>query len=225
MVVGMATPKSQRAKGKLTPKGEQTRHRIVEAAARLMFDNGVAGTTVEEVRDAAGVSNSQVYHYFTDKNALVRAVIDYQTDTIVGGQEPMFDKLDTLDGLRQWRDLLVEHQRLMHYRGGCPIGSLGSELAEIDEKARVQIAAGFRRWEAGIRRGLHAMHAQGRLRPDADPDDLALATLASLQGGLLLTQLQRDPRPLAIALDASLTLIESQTPRRSPLVSGRDAAR
>jgi TetR/AcrR family transcriptional regulator, transcriptional repressor for nem operon len=215
----MATAKPRRAKGELTPKGEQTRRRIVEAAARLIFENGAAGTTMEEVRDAAGVSNSQLYHYFADKNALVRAVIAYQTDTVVGGQEPMFDQFDTLDGLRRWRDFMVEHQRRTGCQGGCPIGSLGSELAEIDDQARVQIATGFRRWEAGIRRGLHAMHAQGRLRPDADPDDLALATLASLQGGLLLTQLQRDPRPVAIALDASLALILSQT------VTPRGAAR
>jgi TetR/AcrR family transcriptional regulator, transcriptional repressor for nem operon len=215
----MATAKPRRAKGELTPKGEQARRRIVEAAARLIFENGAAGTTMEEVRDAAGVSNSQLYHYFADKNALVRAVIAYQTDTVVGGQEPMFDQFDTLDGLRRWRDFMVEHQRRTGCQGGCPIGSLGSELAEIDDQARVQIATGFRRWEAGIRRGLHAMHAQGRLRPDADPDDLALATLASLQGGLLLTQLQRDPRPVAIALDASLALIQSQT------VTPRGAAR
>jgi TetR/AcrR family transcriptional regulator, transcriptional repressor for nem operon len=215
----MATAKPRRAKGELTPKGEQARRRIVEAAARLIFENGAAGTTMEEVRDAAGVSNSQLYHYFADKNALVRAVIAYQTDTVVGGQEPMFDQFDTLDGLRRWRDFMVEHQRRTGCQGGCPIGSLGSELAEIDDQARVQIATGFRRWEAGIRRGLHAMHAQGRLRPDADPDDLALATLASLQGGLLLTQLQRDPRPVAIALDASLALILSQT------VTPRGAAR
>jgi AcrR family transcriptional regulator len=218
----MATPKSRRAKGELTPKGEQARRRIVEAAARLMFENGVVETTVEEIRDAAGVSNSQVYHYFADKKALVRAVIDYQTDTVVGVQEPMFDQFDTLDGLRRWRDFMVEHQRRTDCRGGCPIGSLGSELAEIDDEARVQIATGFRRWEAGIRRGLHAMHAQGRLRPDADPDDLALATLASLQGGLLLTQMQRDPRPVATALDAILALIESQTvtPRRTARAAG-----
>ncbi len=218
----MATPKSRRAKGQLTPKGEHARRRIVVAAARLMFENGVAETTVEQIRDAAGVSNSQVYHYFADKKALVRAVIDYQTDTVVGAQEPMFDQFDTLDGLRRWRDFMVEHQRRTDCRGGCPIGSLASELAEIDDEARVQIATGFRRWEAGIRRGLHAMHAQGRLRPDADPDDLALATLASLQGGLLLTQLHRDPRPVATALDAILALIESHTvpPRGTTRAAG-----
>jgi TetR/AcrR family transcriptional regulator, transcriptional repressor for nem operon len=61
-----------------------------------MFDGSVSGTTVEDVRAAAGVSSSQVYHYFTDKRALVQAVIEYQTQTIVGGQEPMLAALDSL---------------------------------------------------------------------------------------------------------------------------------
>jgi hypothetical protein len=50
------------------------------------------------------------------------------------------------------------------------------------------------------------MQARGELGR-ADPDELALATLAALQGGLLLTQLQRSTKPLDTALDAMLALI------------------
>jgi TetR/AcrR family transcriptional regulator, transcriptional repressor for nem operon len=53
------------------------------------------------------------------------------------------------------------------------------------------------------------MQARGELG-SADPDQLALATLAALQGGLLLTQMQRSNTPLAAALDAMLTLIAHQ---------------
>jgi hypothetical protein len=49
------------------------------------------------------------------------------------------------------------------------------------------------------------------LAPGTDPDDLALATLAALQGGLLLTQLQRDTRPLEVTLDAMLDRVQSLT--------------
>jgi TetR/AcrR family transcriptional regulator, transcriptional repressor for nem operon len=192
---------------KLTSRGRVTRQRIVAAAAELMLKDGVAGTTLDDVKDAAGVSSSQIYHYFADKRALVLAVIDYQSDTIVGGQEPMFARMDTIDGLRAWRDFLVEHQRQLHCVGGCPIGSLGAELAEIDDRARTTVAATFDRWEAGIRAGLRNMHQRGELA--ADPDDLALATLAALQGGLLLTQMQRNTRPLEKSLDTMLAHIEA----------------
>ncbi|HZC10770.1 MAG TPA: TetR/AcrR family transcriptional regulator, partial [Mycobacterium sp.] len=92
---------------RLTPKGERTRQRIVAAAAKLMFRDGVAGTTLEDVKEEAEVSSSQIYHYFEDKSSLVQAVIEHQSDTIVGGQEPMFARLDTIGGLRAWRDFLV----------------------------------------------------------------------------------------------------------------------
>jgi len=195
----------------LTRRGRETRQRILAAAAELMFENGVAETTLEDIRAAAGVSGSQVYHYFADKQALVRAVIDYQTDAVLDAQETCLDRLDTMAGLREWRDFLVDHQRRLGCRGGCPIGALGAEVAETDAAARLAAARGLRRWEGRIREGLRAMHARGELPAQARPDDLALATLAALQGGLLMTQLQRDTKPLEVALDAMLDRIQSLT--------------
>jgi TetR/AcrR family transcriptional regulator, transcriptional repressor for nem operon len=189
----------------LTRKGQQTRQRIVDAAAGLIFRQGVAHTTIEDVQAAAEVSSSQLYHYFDDKPALVRAVVDHQADTMVGGQEN-FD-FSTLDGLRAWRDFVIAAQREHHCIGGCPIGSLGGQLAETDPDARAHVAEGFKRWEAEIQSGLREMHARGELPPDTDPDTLALALLAALQGGLLLTQVKRDTKPLEAALDTMIELV------------------
>ena len=195
----------------LTRRGRETRQRIVAAAAELMFENGVAETTLEDIRAAAGVSGSQVYHYFEDKQALVRAVIDYQAGAVLDTQGAHLDRLDTMPGLRAWRDFLVGRQRRLGCRGGCPVGALGAEVAETDAAARLAAARGLRRWEGRIRDGFRAMHARGGLPAATDPDDLALATLAALQGGLLLTQIQRDARPLEVALDAMLDHIQALT--------------
>ena len=199
----MSSPSPDRPR--LTRKGAATRARIVDAAAELIFQHGVTRTTIEEVRDSAKVSNSQLYHYFEDKPALVRAVIERQADRAIGTQE-QFD-LSSLDGLRVWRNFVVDHARNTDGRGGCPVGSLGAALAETEPEARAMVAASFKRWEASIMAGLLRMHALGRLGPEADPRQLALALLAALEGGLLLAQVQRDPEPLAAALDAMLMLI------------------
>jgi AcrR family transcriptional regulator len=194
---------------RLTRRGLETRQRIVAAAAGLMFEHGVTETTLEDIRASAGVSGSQVYHYFEDKQALVRAVIEYQSEVVIDFQQEHLDRLDTLPGLRAWRDFLVDHQRRLECRGGCPIGALGAEVAETDATGRVAVARAFHRWEGRIREGLGAMYARGELPASVNPDDLALATLAALQGGLLLTQIQRDTRPLEVALDNILDRIES----------------
>src|ERR1700739_2175492 len=187
MLFLMSTGSSDRPR--LTRKGEATRARIVDVAAELIFQQGISGTTVEEVRDCAHVSSSQLYHYFEDKPALVRAVIERQADMAIATQE-RFD-LSSLDGLREWRDFVVDHNRDTGGRGGCPVGSLGSALAETEPEARTVVAAAFKRWEASIMAGLLRMHALGRLASEADPRQLAPALLAAPEGRLPLAQVQR----------------------------------
>ncbi len=191
-------------RARLTPKGERTRARIVDAAARLIHERGVAGTTLEDVRAAAEVSGSQLYHYFADKEDLVQAVIDRQADVIVKNQERA--DLGTIEGLRAWRDMVITEAKSGDGRGGCPLGSLGSQLAESDAQARAHVAAGFGRWSAALGDGLRALHTAGHLPADVNPDDLAVTLLAALQGGLLLAQVQRDTRPLETAVDTLLAL-------------------
>ena len=116
-----------------------------------------------------------------------------------------------MKALRAWRDLLVAHQCRVHCAGGCPLGSLGGELGEADPQARAGVASGFYRWEAAIRHGLAVMHDRGDLVPEANPERLALATLAALQGGLMLTQMTRVTTPLQAALDEIIDHIESLT--------------
>jgi TetR/AcrR family transcriptional regulator, transcriptional repressor for nem operon len=188
----------------LTPKGERTRTRIVEAAARLIHERGVAGTTLDDVKAAAEVSGSQLYHYFPDKDDLVQAVIDHQADTIAGNQRQA--GLGGPDGLRAWRDMVITQAKSSNGKGGCPLGSLAGQLAETDPRARALIATGFDQWSAAIGDGLRRLQAAGRLPAGIDADDLAITLLAALQGGLILAQVQRDTHPLETAVDTLLAL-------------------
>ena len=190
---------------KLTPKGRATRERIVAAAAELMSQRGVARTTIEDIQEAAAVSTSQMYHYFADKGDLVAAVIDFQTDRVLAVQHLGLDCLECLEDLRRWRDIMVDIMRRLGCVGGCPIGSLANDLAETDPLARAHVARSFVQWENMIRDGLKAIAARGELPDGTEVDNLALATLAAIQGGLLLSQVRRDTAPLEAAFD---TMIE-----------------
>ena len=191
-----------------TDKGRATRERVLEAATALVFEHGVAGTTLDDVRSAAKVSKGQLYHYFADKDELVEGVIDRTVGQVLDAQPALAD-LSSWAAIARWFDQLVELQVERHAVGGCPIGGLAGELAETDERFRQSLALGFDRWEEPIRRGLEKMRADGKLRRGADPARLATATLASVQGGLVLTQTRRDPRQLRIALDAAYAYLRS----------------
>lgn len=194
-----------------TRPGRATRARIIRAAAELVAERGVADTSLDDVRERAHASKSQVYLYFDDRDALMRAVAQATCDAVMDTEADELAGFDSLAGIERYLDRQVALQVERQARGGCPIGSLVGQLAERDDGARVALADGFGRWEEGLRDGLETMAARGELRKDADPPLLAKQTLAALQGGLVLTQVRRDPDQLRAAADAALALIRAAT--------------
>jgi TetR/AcrR family transcriptional regulator, transcriptional repressor for nem operon len=196
-----------------TARGRATRERIVVAASELISERGIAETSLDDVIEHAGVSKSQLYHYFEDRAALLRAVVAHNTESVIGY---LGEVDDSWTAIRSWLDSLVEVQVERRGCGGCPLGSLVPQLAETDEEARHALVDSFARWEALLRDGLRSMQARGKLGRRADPGELATATMAAIQGGLLLTQTRRDPGQLAIALDAAYAHLRAHAALRTP---------
>jgi AcrR family transcriptional regulator len=194
---------------RLTPKGAATRERILHAATDLIAQHGVSGTGIEDVRKAAGVSGSQISHYFENKQALIRAVIARQADAVPVPDAPMMGTLDSFEALRAWADAAIERQGENDCRGDCTLGSLAAELSASDEVSRADLSQGFLRWQGLLHSGLAAMRERGELRPDADLDELSFTLLTALQGGALMTQTLRTTRPLQAAMNAALAYVRS----------------
>ncbi len=186
-----------------TAKGRATRKRIVAAAAALIRERGVAETSLDDVIELAGVSKSQLYLYFEGRATLLREVVTHNAELVLEAQEPHLYSLESWKAIRAWLDALVQLQVTAGARGGCPVGSLVGQLAEADEQTRNVLADAFARWEEPLRRGLCSMQERGKLDRRAQPDRLATATLAAIQGGLVLTQSRRDPSQLAVAVEAA----------------------
>jgi len=210
--------------GHLTAKGRAMRDRIVQCAAELIFEAGAREATLDQVRSMVGASKSQLYHYFGDKDELLRAVIDFQGASVIEAQQPELGAIDSIASLKRWRDKLVRLSGTHGRIGGCPIGSLANELASHSETHRRALAAHFDRWAALIEDGLQRMQASGRFAPKLDPRTLSTAILTAIQGGLLLSKLQRSSTALGTALDEIIQFIERNSKRPKPRLQ-RHAAR
>jgi TetR/AcrR family transcriptional regulator, transcriptional repressor for nem operon len=190
----------------LTARGAATRARIVEAAADLIYGHGVERTSLDDVMAASGVSKSQLYHYFADKEALVLEVIARQTERVLDAQRPHLEALDSLPALKAWRNAIVGLNEATQGRG-CPLGNLANELATDSEPARKRLADSFSMWRGRIENGLAKMRERGELSASADPHELALALLSAVEGGLLLAKTTHSSRPLEIAIDMAIDYV------------------
>jgi len=193
----------------LTPKGSAMRARIVASAAEHVFLNGARETTLDEIREAVGASKSQIYHYFSDKDDLIAAIIAHQGERVIAVQMPELASVDDLASLRRWFDKLRQLAKSFGIAGGCPIGSLANELGNDEKHHRRALMRQLGQWKAEIEQALARMRAKGELTAAANPPALSNLFLSAIQGGLLLAKVEKSPASLLDALDSLLTLIES----------------
>jgi AcrR family transcriptional regulator len=191
-----------------TGRGRASRERIVERAAELFAERGIAATSVDEVLAAAGAGKGQFYHYFRSRDELAAAAVGFRCAQVVAGLTEALGDVSSLAGLER---ALGAFAAGFEETGmpGCPIGTLAAEVAGRNEEARRQAAAGFDAWERLLAGVLERLRERGELRADADPAVLATGLLASLEGGMVLSQARRDMASLRVALEAGLARVRT----------------
>ena len=161
------------------------RERLVAAARRVMYQQGVETTTIADIAQAADVPVGNVYYYFKAKDDLVTAAID-------GHARDVQARLRSLERHRTpqarlkalVRELMSQRELVADY--GCPLGSLCSEL---DKRADGLDRTCAELLQSPIDWAEQQFRSMGR----RDARDLAVALIASYQGIALLTNTLRDP--------------------------------
>jgi AcrR family transcriptional regulator len=208
---------SEHTTSRFTRKGLATRARIVAVAARLMFERGIANTSIDQVRRTAGVGGSQISHYFRDKRDLTRHVVAARRDEVQAFHtQPQLSALDSIDALQAWADACVSDIDAVYRVGGCVYGSLAGELIEADDQMHDDLSAGYDEWIELFAAGLTAMRRRGDLRPDADPRHLAVSLVTAHQGGAMITYATGDAEPLRVAVNAAVDYVRSFAARPVP---------
>jgi TetR/AcrR family transcriptional repressor of nem operon len=195
---------------RLTARGAATRARIVAVGDELVSLKGAAATTLDEVTAGSGTSKSQFYRHFSDKSALVHAVIALRGSRVMEREEQYLRRVDSLRGLDRWRRAVIQRVTVRRGALGCELGSLSTELSDRDEDARIDLDAHLTSWMSLLADALDRMRKNGTLRPEADTQALATGIMAALQGGYVLAQAARDPRPMEIALELAMASVQAQ---------------
>ena len=187
----------------ITRRGRASRDRIVERAAELFAERGIAATTVDEVLAAAKAGKGQFYHYFRNRDELAAAAVGYRCAQVVAGLTQALGGVSSLAGLEEALEGFIAGFEAMGLPG-CPIGTLATEVANHNEAARLAAAAGFDAWERLLADALERMRQRGELSADTPSAVLATGLLASIEGGMVLSQARKDIASLRIAVEAGL---------------------
>jgi TetR/AcrR family acrAB operon transcriptional repressor len=162
-----------------------TRDSILDAAAALFAERGVAGTTLQHIATAAGVTRGAIYWHFEDKGAMFNAMMERAAMPLEGAMA-LLDQHDRADSLGALRDYAVGVFRLTmeddKARRIFEIATLKmeytGEMSVVRERRALNQADWIKRAESRVRAGVR----NGQVRPDAQPRAVALGLWVLIEG-------------------------------------------
>ncbi len=157
----------------------------------LFAFQGYGNTGLAQIARKAGVLPGSLYHFFPTKEDLLAATLEERLRLLAPEVlDPIWSRIDDpiervfglLDGYRQ---MLI----VTEFSHGCPIGNLAIELAESNPNIRPLLAANFDNWLDAV--GGCFAAAADRLPEGADPRQLAVFVLTTMEGAVMLARTHR----------------------------------
>ena len=185
----MATPTTR------SRDGRATREAVIRAASKLMRLHGYNGTSLDDVLRDSGVGKGNFYYYFRSKEELGHAILDELIrDFIERTLDPCFADPagDPIAQVRCFFERVLASLRERNCVGGCPLGTLASELSDVHEGFRTRLAGIFSAWRERLTRALETAKARGRVTADCAPGAVADFLVASLEGAILIAKVTKD---------------------------------
>jgi TetR/AcrR family transcriptional regulator, transcriptional repressor for nem operon len=186
-----------------TSKGQRSKSLITETAARLMHEKGIDATSIDDVLAASRTGKSQAYHYFSGKEDLVAAVLEFQFSRVMAAQPVLHD--ETCTDLRRWRQEVLAANESGGF-AGCPLGAFAGQL-DGSTSLEALYADLFARWQAALAALVDRARSAGQLPPSTSPHDTALVLLGALEGGSMLSHVRHRQDDLERMLDAALASV------------------
>lgn len=192
----------------MSPVASQTRDKLIASAMELFAFHGYGPTGLSEIARHAGVQQGSLYHFFPTKEELLAAVLRRRHELLWPEVlQAIWDRID--DPLERVFKLLDQYRQMLQvteFSHGCPIGNLAIEVAESHPNARALIAANFDNWLRAVAQCFH--EASRRLPEDADPKQLAIFVLTTMEGAVMLARTYRDFRAYDAAIASLRDYIE-----------------
>ncbi len=168
-----------------------TKQALTEAAAELLWERGYDGTSPAMILRRANAGQGSMYHHFSGKADLAVAAMTQMEDRLRRSVEAaLAGPGSAVDRVGAYLDMDLERDPL----AGCRLGRLVQDYEVVsDDRLRAPAAEFFAWLKQRLTDVLAEGVSSGELRPETDPEAMALMAIAAVQGGYVLSRAQQDP--------------------------------
>ena len=177
---------------------QTNRDKLLANGLRVVHQQGLAGASVRDIVEAAGVPQGSFSNHFVSKEAFGVEILDlYFGFTKKVLAETLNNKeLRPLKRLEAYIDANQAFLEQWGVENGCLYGTYAAELTAHDRPIRRRLVEIFNVLQDSLAACLKAAVKAGELPQDFKCEEVGDFTLSSLQGAILLSKGRRDTSPI-----------------------------
>jgi TetR/AcrR family transcriptional repressor of nem operon len=195
-------------------KGEATRQRIIAQSAPLFNQHGYNGCSLNDIMEVTGLEKGGIYRHFESKEELAAEAFDFAWATASALRTQGLD--DIPDPIERLKQHIARFAVRSSIPGGCPLLNTAVDSDDGNPVLRERVRKALRNWQSSLRKILEEGIAQGTINSNLNPDDVASHIIASLEGGMVLSRIERTDTALRNARNHLETYIETQVRKAPP---------
>ena len=185
------------------------KQKVINAARESFHRYGYAGTSVNAITEASGVSMTNFYYHFKSKQALAMIIIEdlsREMEQDIFRETILNKSLSPLRRLNSYYDKIVEKCILDEYMG-CFLGNLALEQSGVSEDFRSVLSTLFQRWKGMIAECISDGIKAGCFSRNIDPESMASLIYSHIHGAYLLSKTHKSAEVFRNSLDEMMKLI------------------
>jgi len=183
------------SRGVAVRKGESTRQRIIEEAAPIFNQRGFAGCSMQDVMAATGLEKGGLYRHFASKQELAAEAFRYAVSRSVRSRTPRLEEIvGAVEKLKYIIQRFVESPSGIP--GGCPLMNTAIDADDGNEVLRGLACKGFSEWRGRLTKIVKQGIQSGEIRSSIVPRSVANTMIATVEGALMISRVERSKTAL-----------------------------
>lgn len=170
-------------------KAEKTRQYIIEKTAPVFNRQGFAGTSINDIIEATGLTKGSIYGNFESKDEVALAAFDYNFGMVSSMiKSKMAAKPHSIDKLKVYLLVFSDFVNLPMLHGGCPVLNTAIESDDTHGQLRAKAVGAIENWYKNIEDVIKYGVDMGQIKQGTNARDFAGAFIALIEGGIMLAK-------------------------------------
>ena len=183
-------------------KAADTKQFIVEKTAPVFNTKGYAGTSMNDIMSATGLSKGCIYGNFENKDDVALAAFDYNHNRVTAYiRGKILATENSIERLLVYPDTYRNYLKIPFLRPGCPILNTSTEADDTHLQLRKRASAALSFWKKALENQIRRGITRGEIKAGTNPTGIAVVMISIIEGAFMQAKVSGRTTELKIAMD------------------------